>query len=227
MKIIALPDLHGAVDRLQTISTELASADLVLLVGDLTNAGSASDAQHVIDSVRHFNPSILAVPGNWDGPEVNQQLSAQQVNLHRHHTIRDGIAFIGVGAALISPLHSPNEITEEDFGLFLEEASQGLATTTCRILVCHQPPLRTHTARAWSGLDLGSQAVRAYIEKTQPLLCFTGHVHEAIGLDWIDKTAIINPGPLWQNGYAFVEIEDRVLISSEIRKPAKPIRPVS
>ena len=61
-----------------------------------------NDAALVIDTVRQFNTAILAVPGNWDGTEVSAYLSAQGLNLHRRHVIRDQIAFIGVGAALIS-----------------------------------------------------------------------------------------------------------------------------
>ena len=44
MKIIAVSDLHNAVSYLEPLAGKLAAVDLVLLVGDLTNAGKA---QHV------------------------------------------------------------------------------------------------------------------------------------------------------------------------------------
>ena len=56
MKIIALPDLHSDVGRLQLIGTALSAVDLVLLVGDFTYGGSASDVERMIDALRGFNP---------------------------------------------------------------------------------------------------------------------------------------------------------------------------
>lgn len=217
MKIVALPDLHGAFEQLDTLATELASTDVVLLVGDLTNAGNTYDAQNVIDTIQRLNKSVLAVPGNWDGLEVAHYLTSQQINLQGRHVIRSDIAFIGVGAALVSGLQSPNEIIEADFEKYLEEATYGLNPNTSKVVVSHQPPAHTLTARVWSGLDLGSHAVRAYIERHQPIICFTGHIHEAVGVDWINKTAIINPSPLWQNHYTFAEIQSGKLTSVEIR----------
>lgn len=211
MKIIALPDLHGAINDLETISDSLAAADLVLLVGDLTNDGRAADASRVVNAVRQYNQSILAVPGNWDGPKVNAYLTQEGINLHRCNVIMDRIAFIGVGASLLSFYDTPNEVTEADFKLFLEEAVSGLDSNIPRILVCHQPPIRTRNDKTWSNLHIGSQAVRAFIEEIQPLVCFTGHVHEGIGIDTIGNTKIINPGPLWQGGYAYAEIINQEL----------------
>jgi Icc-related predicted phosphoesterase len=52
------------------------------------------------------------------------------------------------------------------------------------------------------GRHVGSHAVRAFIEKYQPLACITGHIHEGIGIDKIGRTQIINPGP-FRNGYYF------------------------
>jgi predicted phosphodiesterase len=39
MIIVALADIHGDVGRLSAASEDLSSADVVLLVGDLTNFG--------------------------------------------------------------------------------------------------------------------------------------------------------------------------------------------
>lgn len=82
MKIIALPDLHDNVNGLHQIGRALSEVDLVLLVGDLTNGSSTSNVSQVLQTVQRFNSSILAIPGNWDLPDVEEYLSQKEINLH-------------------------------------------------------------------------------------------------------------------------------------------------
>jgi Icc-related predicted phosphoesterase len=217
LKIIALPDLHEAMDRLRAISDPLAQADIVLLVGDLTNSGHTPDVIEVVNAVRQYNSHVLAVPGNWDRREVDEYLTQEGINLHRCNIIIDGIAFFGVGGSLLQYRDSPNEITESQFETFLNEAVEGLDPAFPKILVSHQPPINTLSDLVWTDMHTGSEAVRAFIERVQPVLCFTGHIHEAKGIDSIGLTKIINPGPLWQDNYAYVEIENDTIVALEIR----------
>ena len=49
-------------------------------------------------------------------------------------------------------------------------------------------------------IPVGSTAVRAAIEKTQPLLGLHGHIHEGRGAIRIGKTLCINPGSMYEQG---------------------------
>jgi len=218
MKLIALPDLHANIRQIPKIGPHLSTVDLVLLVGDLTNDGTVADAARVVRAVREFNTSILAVPGNWDGPEVDEYLSEQGINLHRKHMVLNGLALIGMGSALPGPVKTPNELTELEFEQFFEEAVAGLNAEIPKILICHQPPYNTLNDLAQGKRHVGSQAVRAFIEQTQPLICFTGHIHEGVGIDQIGGTMVINPGPLEQGKYAFAEVKPQGLIFLEVMK---------
>jgi len=42
------------------------------------------------------------------------------------------------------------------------------------------------------------------------LICFTGHIHEAQGIDSIAGTKVVNPGPFREGGYAYVRINEKV-----------------
>jgi hypothetical protein len=205
MKIIALPDLHNNLTSLSKIGN-LAKADLVLFVGDLTNGGPAQDANQVIQLVRQFNSSVLAIPGNWDTPEVENYLSQEGINLHRRHIRMEGLTFTGIGLSLPGIVPTPNEITEADFEKFFAEIASNLIPGEPEILICHQPPYGTKNDLAQGKVHVGSKAVRAFIEHYQPLICFTGHIHEGVGIDQIGKTRIINPGPLSAGSYAYAEI---------------------
>jgi hypothetical protein len=59
--------------------------------------------------------------------------------------------------------------------------------------------------------------VREFIERRKPLVCFTGHIHEAPGIDTIGETRIVNPGPLGTRSYAYLDITDKIN-TLEIRK---------
>jgi Icc-related predicted phosphoesterase len=51
-----------------------------------------------------------------------------------------------------------------------------------------------------SMIPVGSTALRAAIEKSQPLLSLHGHIHEGRGTTRIGKTLCINPGSMYEQG---------------------------
>lgn len=124
MNIIALPDLYDDIGEIPLLGSALSAVDLILLVGDFTNGGSASEARKVLDLLRGFNPNVLVIPGNLDSPEVEDYLSRTGIILNRRHVILNGLAFIGKGAALPGPVLTPNEISESDFERFLKRQYQ-------------------------------------------------------------------------------------------------------
>jgi len=84
------------------------------------------------------------------------------------------------------------------------------------IVVCHSPPRGTGLGNISTAVDAGSAAVRAWIEKHQPLLTLHGHIHESPRVTGIDtaqigRTTIHQPGQerLWGRlVYSIVEIDD-------------------
>lgn len=82
------------------------------------------------------------------------------------------------------------------------------------VYVMHSPPFRTNLDRLFDGRWIGSQAIRAFVEKYQPNLTLHGHIHESSEIsgtywDRIGKTICINPGQTTEELYAVVfELED-------------------
>lgn len=219
MKIIALPDLHqSGIQYLPQIEEELRTVNLVLLVGDLTNGGSQADAAEVVKTVRAYNSNVFAVPGNWDGQTVSEYLDTKGINLHGKTKIYDEIAFVGVGGALPSYGQTINEMPESAFARWLNQAIEGVPDNLPKVLVAHQPPYNTAADSTGMGSNVGSKCVRTWIEVYQPLVCFTGHIHEAVRISEIGSTRIINPGPIWRGNYAYAEINSGTVASLEIRQ---------
>lgn len=220
MKLVSLTDIHGRVQAADLIADDLKSADLVILPGDLTAFGKREEAAHIVDAVRKHNPNILAVMGNCDYPEVEQYLNDEGLCIHRSHRRVNGVVFAGLGGSLKCPIPTLNEWTEEQVTEHLEAAVKDAPADVPMVLVSHQPARNTITDLAANGGHVGSTAVREFIERRKPILCLSGHIHEAQGTDSIGPTTLVNPGPFMEGRYVVAEI-DGDACRVEIRRAKK------
>ncbi|NOX90733.1 MAG: hypothetical protein GXO77_17165 [Calditrichaeota bacterium] len=206
MKLIALTDLHDHSQNIDKIGKDLSEADWVIVAGDITTFGNAGDARQIIDKIFNYNRKILAVPGNCDPDSVALYLTKIGVNLDNRVRSNDEYYFMGIGGSLPAPGRTPNEYNENLLQLWLQKFKTQLPDGAKIILISHQPPYGTINDRVLGGEQVGSKTLRKFIEELQPLICFTGHIHEGVGIDRIGRTKIINPGPFRQGGYVYAEI---------------------
>ncbi len=110
------------------------------------------------------------------------------------------VALTGVGSrgGLIAPVaFDPERRTPS-----IADALAGLAAASppaATILVSHSPPRDTHCDVTRQQRHVGSRALRSYIERHQPPLVLSGHIHESPRMtgsyrDTIGRTPIVNPG---------------------------------
>ena len=217
MKIIGLTDIHGDVAPILKMNGVLRQADLILVAGDITHFGHQNRAKQVMDTIREINPNVLAVTGNCDYPDIDAYLNQENLSIQGKGLVREGIGFLGVGASLVTPFNTPNEMGEDDFERILNRGEGGLPVDIPMVIVSHQPPFKTAVDRLNSGDHVGAHAVRSFIARRAPLVCLTGHIHEARGTDRIQDTVIINPGPTASGHYGVVDIDGERLVSAEIR----------
>jgi Icc-related predicted phosphoesterase len=207
MRIVGLTDIHGNVEKIPSLGSVLAEADLILLAGDITHFGARREALEVLEAVGIFNDAILAVAGNCDTDSVEATLTESGVNLHARTSTHGSYLFAGLGGSLPTPGGvTPNEYSEEELERSLQSASSGIAEGSGLVMVSHQPPLSC-SCDIVGDAHVGSRSVRAFIERCRPLLCLTGHIHEGIGIGLIGTTKVINPGPLSGATYALIELE--------------------
>jgi len=217
MIVINIADIHGNAKPISEMGAALSSADLILLSGDITHFGGEKEASQIIDLIRNYNSNILAVTGNCDTKEVDSYLDSENIQIHGRHIEIDGVSVFGAGGSLPCPSPTPNIYTETEYFDIFKRASEGIEKNSLKIMVSHQPPIDTLNDTVSTGAHVGSETVRVFIEKFEPLVCFTGHIHEAPGIDEIGITKIINPGPLGTRSYAYLEISDQI-DKLEIRK---------
>lgn len=217
MKIIALADIHGSLGFLPGICDEVSQADLVVLAGDITHFGEYEDASRIVSSIREYNQQILAVPGNCDKAGVSEYLADEGINLDCRAVKVEGVTFVGLGGSLPCPGHTPNEALDEQFGICLKELGHEVFPDGPFVLVTHQPAFDTVVDKA-AGHHTGSRSVRSFIERCQPFLAVSGHIHEAVGVDHIVGTTLVNPGSLRDGKYACIEIEEGKVKQLELKK---------
>lgn len=208
MKIIAMGDIHERVSALNIIADHIADADFSIITGDLTQFGNKEKALTVIEALERINPNMLVQVGNLDNFEIDAFLTEEGINIHGTGRDVEGIGIFGAGGSNHTPFKTPVEFSEEELKALLEKGHKDVKELPLRIMVCHTPPFNTEVDMIGSGAHVGSIAVREFIETHQPDLCITGHIHEASGEDTIGRTKIINPGPLFEGGYVWIEVED-------------------
>ncbi len=213
MRIAYVVDVHDRFDAVGEALEALGEVDVLLVGGDLTNLGTADDAERAIELWRPLAPQLFALAGNMDSPAIDERLVDLGVSLDGRGVVVDGVGFAGVSAAPLSPLHTPYELPEEELRRRAESGLDAIRDAQVRIFCPHAPPRDTTCDLLRSGEHVGSVAVRALVDREQPDVVLCGHIHEARGTDKIGSTRVVNPGPVASGHRALVEVADAVSVS--------------
>jgi uncharacterized protein len=211
LQLVVLADIHGVLTHLAAVQGPLRQADAVVIAGDLTDFGDAAAAASVVAEIEAVNPTIVAVHGNCDRPDVTAYLADRGLGVHGQVRETAGLVFAGVGGALIWSGRTPNEAEEAVLAADLDQARVqlvALAPPAGRlVLVTHQPAYGTSLDSLTGADHMGSRAIRTFIERYRPVLAVSGHLHERPGVDRIGLTTLVNPGPFKAGRYAIVRID--------------------
>ena len=152
------------------------------------------------------NDDPFFLDGAFTGSAVVDQAEGRVVDL-------DGHEMVNLGWTNPTPWHTHREASEDDLLEMIAEQADGVRDPEKAIFNLHAPPYN-------SGLDIaseldaelrpkeggaakvavGSRAVRAAIERYQPLLGLHGHIHESRGAGKIGRTLCLNPGSVYGEG---------------------------
>ena len=214
MTILALSDIHGAYEKMMRLVESHPSADVILIAGDLTTHGSPREAESAINRLQQMGKPLLVVAGNMDPPELDDVFERLGVSLNGRGVVVNDVGFFGVSASPISPLKTPNEITEEEIARRAMKGWKEVSPARWKVFVPHAPPYNTQLDVTHSGRHVGSTAVRKFIEQFRPDAVVCGHIHEARGTDTLGTSRIINCGPAGQGWCGFVRIGSTVEVEA-------------
>ncbi len=203
MIIFAISDLHGAAEKLEMVENRISSADLVVVAGDLTKHHTVDEAMQQLDIISSYNSRIVAVHGNWDNPQVREELQNRDICIHADGKTIDDIGFFGVGGSSPTPMNTPSEYSEKQIATWLKKGFDKIQHTSRKILVTHSPP-RGIRDRTFFGMHVGSKAIRDFLESTIIDLCICGHIHEAHGTEQFHHTKVVNTGAIKNGRYCTI-----------------------
>jgi Icc-related predicted phosphoesterase len=171
---------------------------------------------YAAEKLKGTNIRVYAAPGNDDQFEIDNIIrnsgvvtlaEGLVVELDAHHEM------ISSGWSNRTPWHTYREEDEEQLSLRYEAMASQLKNPRMAVFNIHVPPYKSNLDEAaeldenlrpknagQSLIPVGSKALRAAIEKYQPLLTLHGHIHEGRGHSRIGKSLCINPGSSYEQG---------------------------
>lgn len=173
--------------------------DLVLISGDLTDAGRPAEYGHLIDLLAPLDLPVLAIPGNHDEREAMRAAFSGHGFLPEAgflHVVHDDPAdpLRVIGLDTVVPGQSGGRLCAER----LEWLEDRLAEAPDRptLVALHHPPFRTGIAHMDAiGLD-GADAFAALISRFANVELVTcGHVHRMVRASVGGRPTLICPGP--------------------------------
>lgn len=162
--------------------------------------------------------SCYVSPGNDDFFEIDEALNSATyvINPEEKTVSIDGEhEMITLGYANHTPWNSPREVDEDVLQHKIDTMAAQVKDMKTAIFNLHVPPINTIIDQApkldpdfkpiISGGNVvmtsaGSTAVRASVEKYQPLIGIHGHIHESRGMVKIGRTMCLNPGSEYNSG---------------------------
>ena len=226
MKILAIADVHGDLEMLPILLDKVKENydfDVIVFPGDWTDVNPPKGFEQIdvamllLEELKKNCKQLIAVPGNVDSKDLIPLLEEEGVSVHGRGIVVDNVGFYGYGGAR-TPFKTNIEPSEEELKLGLEKSWYEIKDAKFKVQVTHMPPLHTKIDLITTGLHVGSQAIRDFIESNQPTLAISAHVHEGFGMDKIGKTLLFNPGRFPEGKGFYVEIkEDGTVSFEEIR----------
>ncbi len=175
------------------------------------------------------NITLFFMPGNDDLYSIDGVIDEFK---HVHNPdmkcfeLEGGYNVVGLSNANMTPWRCARDVEEPDLTAKLDQLATLIQKPERTVAIIHVPPIN-------SGLDTcpeldenlkiitqggqvvmksaGSPAVRAFIEKVQPMLTLHGHIHESPGHTRIGKTLMINAGSEYAEAImkaAIINLED-------------------
>ncbi len=212
MRILVVADIHGNFEMISDLFDIVKdNYDILISPGDFTDIfgtpqgfSQENIADIVLQKLLATHKPAFCVPGNHDPYEILGIFDEYGVNLHDKVKTFNGMKFLGWGGAP-TPFNTPFEPNETETKESLEKLGNVVEKGNF-VMITHNPPKNTKLDRVISGDHVGSEEIRKFIEKKQPILAVSAHIHESAGVDKIGETTIFYPGPLFNGYYGLVDI---------------------
>ena len=185
VKILAAADLHGSYDIAKKLAVKAVEndVDLVVLAGDLH--GMKEGKGEILNPFLERKKRVLFVPGNWDSSKEHEVLKSKAKSIDNYYVTYDGVAFAGIGNSDMK-----FSLSEDDFDNVKKHFSK--MKSDKKVLVSH---LHARGSKAEFSGVLGDDILRRAVDKFNPDLLVSAHIHEGEGIEErIGDTRVVQVG---------------------------------
>jgi Icc-related predicted phosphoesterase len=206
MRLLFVSDLHYSLKQFDWLLAHADEYDVMVIGGDMLDLSSALDPDVQIAIVEKYfglllqKVRLVVCSGNHDGDSRNSADESIASWLHAMHSDRlhvDGDSFQLDDLRITVCPWWDGQLSRGEVAAMLErEAAQVRGRW---LWIHHAPPSGVRTS--WSGKkSLGDEFLRGWIDRFQPDMVLSGHVHnspfygEGSWIDRISRTWVFNPG---------------------------------
>lgn len=218
-------ELEADPDKLDNLFTELMKESVARWVEMAEDRLDGEEVKVFISLGNDDRDDVIPI---LEGSSVVTYADSKVLRLDEQHEMAS------VGYANMTPWRCPRDVTEQELARIIDEVVAEVEDVERCVFNFHVPPYD-------SGLDLapeldeelrpvlvggqpniipvGSTAVRAAIERWQPLAGLHGHIHESRGTSKIGRTLCINPGSEYSEGLlrgVLLNLQDRKVLSHQL-----------
>ncbi|WGI18167.1 metallophosphoesterase [Methanonatronarchaeum sp. AMET-Sl] len=205
--MLVVSDIHGKANMVKRVVDKAGDVGLVVVLGDITDFGPKKKAEEILGILVDRYGQVVGVPGNCDPKEIDEVLERDANSIDQDKKVIDGLTFVGLGGSNPTPFDTPREVGEKEIFSVLSNLLEGEDGHDV-VLVSHAPPKKT--VDLTSGTHAGSESVREVVEKYEPKLVLSGHIHEAKGTAYIGDTLVVNPGAVRDGNAAVIDMKDGI-----------------
>jgi uncharacterized protein len=190
MKILAFVDVHEDYEYAEVLMRKSIEADLILCAGDMTVFGD--NMEEAVNFLDGFGKKVICIHGNHDSDHQMKKLCEKTehvIFIHKKYYVDKDILVVGYGGGGFTREDEGFKDVESEFSNLIKENKRSIFLT-------HAPPYNTKLDDMGDIGHVGSKTFRRFIEKNQPSVAISGHIHDTVkSVDKIGKTVLVNPGP--------------------------------
>lgn len=188
MKFLVFSDVHEDKAQVTKLGKRAKDKDIdfVIVAGDFTNFNRS--LTQILKQFNSWGKPVYVIPGNHEeGEDYTNSVANYEnlVNLHKSSVEVGDYILLGYGGDGFSKQDSEfRKLARSWYGQYKNKKI---------VLVTHGPAYGTKLDKLPAGHS-GNIDYRKFIERINPKLAISGHLHETIGeIDKIKDTKVINP----------------------------------
>jgi len=207
------PTTREEYERLKNDQSKLDSLFAQIMVNRVADWVRLAE-QHL----KETNAKFFFMAGNDDIYDVDKALALSDYVVNPEGKVVEADEdheMISTGHTNMTPWQCPRDLPEDKLAEIIENMTSQVKDMSRCIFNLHCPPFNTkldlapkldkdmkyvHKGGQIEMIPVGSESVRAAIEKHQPFLGLHGHIHESRGFDKLGRTLLLNAGSEYAEG---------------------------